>query len=309
MRRPGIRSYLADGWHLGGAAISFVLDSRPLKRFLIRAISAVVVIAAAVATAGVLLRRHAGPVEYVVVGVAVTYCLNLMTTAVAVGAAAIVGASLDDRSPTPATGWDAIRLRRRAIAGWAVVDAAVGLPSRALGSWSIEQVGGLLLGFGWGILSFFAIPTIAFTGAGPLETARHSLRLVRSRWGDAVSATVYLWVRAAVVFGIPAAAALAVGVLLLRGGHEVLGVVFFVVGAAGLALTYVLTQMARTVLTVVLYRYAETGATAPAFPAALLERGLRGPGRFSRKLARRIEGERLRRLRRKILGELEGPRR
>lgn len=303
MRTPAMRTYVADGWHLGGAAIRFVLDNRALKRFLLRAISAVIVIAAAVATAGVVLRRHAGPVEYVLVGVAVAYCLNLMTTAVGVGAAGIVGASLDGREPSPATGWETIRLRRRAIAGWAMVDAAVGLPSRAVGSWSVEQLGGLLLGFGWGILSFFAIPTIAFTGARPLETARHSLRLVRSRWGDAVSSTVYLWVRAAVVFGVPAAVALAVGVLLLRGGHEFLGIVFFVVGATGLALTYLLAQVARTVLTVVLYRYAESGATDPAFPVELLERGLRGPSKIARRVAQRIDGERLRRLRAKLLGD------
>ena len=39
-----------------------------------------------------------------------------------------------------------------------------------------------------GLLSFFAIPTIALTGASPWATARHSLRLVRSHWGDAGTA-------------------------------------------------------------------------------------------------------------------------
>lgn len=308
MRSSGIRSYLADGWHLGGAAIRFVLENRPLKRFLAASIGAVVLIAAAVAAAGVILRRHAGPVEYVLVGVAVTYCLNLMTIAVNVGAAAIVADSLErPEAVTQRTGWDAMGLRRRAIAGWAVVDSAVGLPSRAVGSWTIEQLGGILLGFGWGILSFFAIPTIALTGAGPVETARHSLRLVRVRWGEAVSSTVYLWVRAVVVFGVPAAAATAVGVLLIRGGHEVLGALIFVPGAAGLVLAYVLTQIARTVLTVVLYRYADSGEIYPAFPEHLLERGVRGPSKFARKVGGRLDGERLRRLRRRLLGDLERP--
>jgi Family of unknown function (DUF6159) len=299
----GFRSYLADGWHLGGAAIGFVLENRPLKRFLAGSISAVVLIAAVVAALGVLLRRHAGPVEYVIVGVAVTYCINLMTTAVAVGAAGITARGLDGSPVAASTGWETMRLRRRAIAGWAAVEAAVGLPSRAVGSWSIEQLGGLLLGFGWGILSFFAIPTIALTGAGPVRTARHSLRLVRRRWGDAVSSTVYLWVRALVVFGLPAAAAAAVGVLLIRGGHEFLGGALFVAGVAGLALAYLLAQLGRTVLTVVLYKYAQSGTTYPAFPAELLDRGVRGPGRFARSVARRFDGHRLRQLRRKVLGE------
>jgi Co/Zn/Cd efflux system component len=55
---------LSDGWHLGGAAIAYVLRDRPLKRFLAGSIGAVVVIAAVVAALAVALRRHAGPVEY-----------------------------------------------------------------------------------------------------------------------------------------------------------------------------------------------------------------------------------------------------
>jgi hypothetical protein len=300
-----MRTYLADGWHLSGAAIGFVLANRPLKRFLLGAIGAMLLISAAVAAAGVLLRRHAGPVEYVLVGVGVSYCLNLIVTAVAVGAAGLVAGSLEGRRVSASTGWETMRLRRRPIAGWAVVESLVGLPSRAVGSWSTEQLGGIVLGFGWNILTFFAIPAIALAGEGPLRTARRSLRLVRSCWGDAVSSTVYLWVRAVVIFGLPAAASVGVGVLLIRGGHEFLGGALFVGGVAGLALAYLLAQVGRTVLTVVLYRYAESGAVYPAFPADLLERSVRGSSKFALSVARRIEGDRLRRLRRRVLGELE----
>jgi len=300
-----MRTYVMDGWHLSGAAIGFVLGNRPLKRFLLGAIGAMLLISAAVAAAGVLLRRHAGPVEYVLVGVGVSYCLNLIVTAVAVGAAGLTADSLDGRRVSAATGWKTMRRRRRPIAGWAVVESLVGLPSRAVGSWSTEQLGGIVLGFGWNILTFFAIPGIALAGEGPLRTARRSLRLVRSCWGDAVSSTVYLWVRAVVIFGLPAAAGVAVGVLLIRGGHEFLGGALFVAGVAGLALAYLLAQVGRTVLTVVLYRYAESGAVYPAFPADLLERSVRGSSSFVLSVARRIEGDRLRRLRRRMLGELE----
>jgi hypothetical protein len=57
------------------------------------------------------------------------------------------------------------------------------------------------------------------------------------------------------------------------------------------------------VLTVVLYRFAESGTIYPAFPAELLERSLRGPSSMLRRLARRIEGDRTRRLRRRVLGD------
>jgi hypothetical protein len=297
-----------DGWRLGGAALRYVLASRALQRFVLGAAVIVVVLSAGVAVAAVALRREAGPVGYVLVGLTAYYCLSVMVTAVAVGVAGLVAESLESRPATPATGWRVIARRRRSIAGWAVVDLAVGVPSRAVGSWTVDQVAFLLIGFGWGVVSFFAIPTIALTGASPLATARQSLRLVRRRWGDAVYSTVYVWVRAAVVFGLPATAAVVVGVLLIRAGAVISGGALFAAGVAGLALAFLLVQTARAVLTVVLYRWAESGTVYAAFPHELLERSLRGPSSILRRLAERIEGERIRRLRRRVLGDVDSPR-
>ena len=292
-----------DGWRLGGAALRYVLASPALQRFVLGAVAIVIVVSAGVAVAAVALRREAGPVGYVLVGLAAYYCLSLMVTAVAVGVAGLVADSLESRPVTPATGWRVIARRRRSIAGWAVVDLVIGVPSRAVGSWTVDQVAVLLIGFGWGVVSFFAIPTIALTGGSPLATGRHSLRLVRSRWGDAVYGTVYVWVRATVVFGLPAAAAVVVGVLLIRRGAVITGGALFAAGVAGLALAFLLVHTARAVLTVVLYRYAESGTVYAAFPAELLEHSLRGTSSMLRRLAERIEGDRTRRLRRRVLGD------
>lgn len=78
--------------------------------------------------------------------------------------------------------------------------------------------------------------------------------------------TVYLWVRAVVVFGLPAAVAAIAGVLLIRGDRVIIGGALFAARVAGLALTYPLTPTARAVLTVVLYRYAESGTGYGASP-------------------------------------------
>jgi hypothetical protein len=302
-----MRDNLSNGWRLGSVALSFVLGNRALQRFVLSATVIVLAISAGVAVAAVALRREAGPVGYVLVGLAAYYFLSVMVTAVAVGVAGLVADSLESRPVTSSTGWRVIGRRRRTIAGWALVDLAVGVPSRLVGSWTVDQLGVLLIGFGWGLVSFFAIPTIALTGASPLATARHSLRLVRRRWGDAVYSTVYLWVRAVVVFGLPAAVAAVAGVLLIRRDSVIIGGALFAAGVAGLALAYLLTQTARAVLTVVLYRFAESGAVYDAFPAELLERGLRGPSSIVRRLARRIEGERIQRLRRRVLGDPDEP--
>ena len=300
-----MRDYVSDGWLLGGAALGFVLGSRVLKRFVLIAAGIVLVASAAVAVAAVALRREAGPLGYVLVGLAAYYCLSLMVTAAGVGLAGLVADSLDSRSVTAAGGWRVIERRRGSIAGWAVLDLALGLPSRMIGSWTVDQLGVLVIGFGWGLVSFFAIPTIALVGGSPWATARRSLRLVRSHWGDAVYSTVYLWVRALVVFGAPAAVVAAVGVLLIRGGAVVLGGALFAAGVSGLALAYLLGHAARAVLTVVLYRYADSGTVYPAFPTELLDRSVRGPSRVLRRLTERIEGDRVRRLRRRMLGDLD----
>src|SRR3954452_18046708 len=302
-----MRDNLTDGWRLGGAALGFVLGSRALQRFVLTATTIVLAISTAVAVAGVRLRREAGPVGYALGGLAAYYCLSVMVTAVAVGVAGLAAEGLESRPVTPSTGWQVIARRRGTIAGWALVDLVAGLPSRMVGSWTVDQLGVVLIGFGWGLLSFFAIPTIALTGASPLATARHSLRLGRSRWGDAVYSTVYLWVRAVVVFGLPAAGAAIAGVLLIRGDRVFIGGALFATGVAGLALAYLLTQTARSVITVVLYRYAEAGTVYDAFPAEFLDRGLRGPSSIARRVAQRFEGDRIQRLRRRVLGDIDGP--
>jgi Family of unknown function (DUF6159) len=190
----GVRDYLRDGWLLGGAAIAFVLGDRVLKRFVLISAGIVLVGSVAVAVTAVALRREAGPVGYVLVGLAAYYCLSLVVTAAAVGLAGLVADRLDSRPVTPSGGWRVIERRRRSIAGWAVVDLAVGLPSRMIGSWTVNQLA-VLLGFGWSLVSFFAIPTIALVGGSPRATARRSLHLVRTHWGDAVYSTVYLRAR------------------------------------------------------------------------------------------------------------------
>jgi hypothetical protein len=303
----GVRNHVRNGWLLGGAALAFVRGDRVLKRFVLISAGIVLVGSVAVAVAAVALRREAGPVGYVLAGLVAYYCLSLVVLAAAVGLAGLVADRLDSRSVTPAGGWRVIERRRRSIAGWAVVDLAVGLPSRMIGSWTVNQLAVLLIGFGWSLVSFFAIPTIALVGGSPRATAQRSLRLVRTHWGDAVYSTVYLWVRAMVLFGAPAAVAAAAGVLLIRGGAVVLGGALFAAGVSGLALAYLLAHAARAVLTVVLYRYADSETVYPAFPVELLERSVRGPSGAVRRLTERVEGDRLRRLRRRVIGDPEDP--
>lgn len=81
----GMREYVSNGWFLGGAALDFALGNRALKRFVVISAVIVLVASAAVAVAAVALRREAGPVGYVLVGLAAYYCLSVMVIAAGVG--------------------------------------------------------------------------------------------------------------------------------------------------------------------------------------------------------------------------------
>jgi hypothetical protein len=54
-------------------------------------------------------------------------------------------------------------------------------------------------------------------------------------------------------------------------------------------------------------RYGDSGTVYPAFPAEVLDRSVRGPSAFVRRLTERIDGHRIRRLRRRLLIDPEDP--
>ena len=89
---------------------------------------------------------------------------------------------------------------------WALVVVAVGIPARVLTGWGIDQLAAVLLGFGWGVLTFFAVPAIALAGDGPIGAGIRSVRLVGHQWGTQVVGMVYVWLRPIVFIGLPVSA-------------------------------------------------------------------------------------------------------
>ena len=228
--RRGIRHYVLDGWRLGGIALTFVRRSRPLQRFVLAAATGILLSYGVAAYFGVILRRRGTVLADVIAAVGATYILAVATTAAAVGLAGIVANALDGRPVVPSDGWRLIVRRRRAIAGWAAIDLVFGVPARVLGKTALEQLTVIVFGFGWGLLSFFVMPAIALTQVPAHTAARSALLVVRRRWGAAVSGMVYLWLRAALTFGLPGAICVGVGVLLVRGRHEILGALLVAIG-------------------------------------------------------------------------------
>lgn len=75
----------------------------------------------------------------------------------------------------------------RAIAGWALIAATVGLVLQALRSRTDNIVGRLalaLVGGVWAYMTFFVVPVLVTEGVGPVEGIRRSGSLFRRTWGQ-----------------------------------------------------------------------------------------------------------------------------
>ncbi len=75
----------------------------------------------------------------------------------------------------------------RAIAGWALIAATVGLLLQALRSRTDNVVGRLalaLVGGVWAYVTFFVVPVLVTEGVGPVEGIRRSGSLFRRTWGQ-----------------------------------------------------------------------------------------------------------------------------
>ena len=286
-----------DGWALGGSALRMVRGQPGLRRYAIAAFVAMVVFNVGEAVL-VLHYRHVGTIpERLIIALATGYVVAVLANSIAVGLAGLSDRVLADQVPAAAEGWRLAGRRLPQVTGWALLVVLIGIPARFLTSWGVDQLAAVLLGFGWVVVSFFAIPAIALIGDGPLRAAERSLRLVRRFWAGQVASMVYVWLRPALFIGLPGAATLLIGVILERSGHDFVGWSLGLAGAIAVAVAYLVAVCARSVLGVALFRLAESGTAPPGFDPVALRRTMRTPTPVIARLARRFDGERLRRLR------------
>jgi hypothetical protein len=291
-----------DGWSVGGAAFALARGSRPLRPYVAGALAVVLVVGALLATVGVALRHHGTLVERIGFGLASAYLMAVVSNAAAVGLAGLSDVLLSGGQPEPALGWRLARRRLPQVAGWAIVVVAVGIPARLLTSWGVDQLGAILLGFSWGVLTLFVVPAIALAGDGPIEAARRSLDVVSRRWETQVAGMVYVWLRPVLFVGVPGALLLVGGVVLALDGVELLGWSLAAAGIVVIAVAYALMLCSTSILAVALFRHAEGRPVPAGFTPEELERVVRGPSRTVLRLAHRLDGTRLRRVRAKLTG-------
>lgn len=281
-------SRFRQGLELAGVSWRTVVADRSLAVFpVLGAISAVALTAAFVVPGLFLVADDSmasgGWIGIVLFAIA-AYLAAFVGIFFSVALASCADRSLKGEDTTVREGIAAARQRIPQIAGWALVTTTINLVLRAIEA-RFQGVGGAIVsalgGLAWALVTFLAVPVIAFEGTGPWQTLRRSSGLFRQRWGQQV---VGLGVTTGVValFGVlPGIAMLILGIAI---APAVGGFVLIAIGALAIIIGSIISATLSQVLAVALYRFAADGVAVGPFTEAQLQsvvrprRGAGAPG-------------------------------
>jgi Family of unknown function (DUF6159) len=156
--------------------------------------------------------------------------------------------------------------RLRPILGWAFVGALVSL------AFSLMRRAGLigavlagLAGTAWSLVTFLAVPVVAFEGLGPIATLKRSAELFRQRWGEQITGNIGIGL-VFFLLSLPALVLVVVGIVLVVVGEAgLLGWLVLLAGVLAIGAVTVLGRAASATFGAVLYYYAVTGEAPPQF--------------------------------------------
>jgi hypothetical protein len=174
---------------------------------------------------------------------------------------------LEGGAPSLKNGLRLAGQHKRAIVGYALISATVGLVLsfiREKGG-ALGQLGAWIGDIAWNLATFFVVPVLVTRNIGPIDAIRESGGLFKRTWGQQVASNAgvglfsfALLLAAVAVGGVFVALGAAVGLLPLL----IFGVVVGVVLIAG-ALTIGATL--SSIFRVVLYRFATNGQVVQPF--------------------------------------------
>lgn len=176
--------------------------------------------------------------------------------------AALIATAMERLRGRPATlGWGLSKASSHipAILGWAIIAATVGLILNALRDRTdniLGQIAVAIAGGAWAYMTFFVVPVLVVEGLGPIAAIKRSGSLLKSTWGNQVTANfsfMFIYLAAALVAFLPAA--------LLFAASPILGLT---VGVALVALALGIVQALEGIFKAALYDFA-TGSTPLGF--------------------------------------------
>lgn len=206
------------------------------------------------------------------------YPMTFLSVFFNVALAGAAAASFDGRPIGVREALGISRKRLGRIAQWSLLAAGVGLLLEQIAS-RIPGAGRLaswLLGAAWSLATIFAVPLLALEGAGPLETAKGSVHLIKSKWGEGITGlagigvwTVFATIPVGILFGVGFG---------IRNRDATLSAALIAIAVGAILLVSALSLAAQQVFSVALYRYASAGPDVCGFAVADLEEPFRRRG-------------------------------
>ena len=194
---------------------------------------------------------------------------------------ALVGAALIRMEGGDPTVGDGLRIaisRLPSIVGYAALASTVGMVLRAISErsgWLGKLVAGVV-GMGWTLATFLAVPVLVTRNVGPIDAVRESATLFKRTWGEQIIgsfgmgwAFFILWVVWGLLMGIPF---LLLWPVSQWGAVGVIGIMILGFVALGLV-----QSSLHGIYTAALYRYATRGDAGP-FGEDLLQHAFRRKG-------------------------------
>lgn len=271
---------ISRGWALTKQSWGVLRSDRSLAAFPVLAGASVLLLGAAFWGPAALLFNDGQSVVGVLVAAVGLYAVTFAGVFFNVALAGAAAQVMDGRNATVSSGVDVARSRLGAVAGWAAMLMSVNVIIRALQQ-RFGAIGDLLLGgiaMAWGLVTFLAVPVIAFENAGPIGTLKRSAGIFRDRWGEQVTGQVSVGAIPLLVALVPAALLVGVGVLI---GQAAVLAATIALAIAIVAVAVVISAALSQIFATALYRYALGESAVGDFDRSALE-GAVGPRRGAR---------------------------
>jgi len=192
---------------------------------------------------------------------------------------ALVGAAmmrLNGGNPTIGDGFRIANKHFVSILGYALISATVGLILRSIAERGfIGRIVASLLGFGWNLATFLAVPVLVIEGVGPIEAVKRSTQLLKKTWGEQIAGNLGLGAAFTLLFFlmlVPFGAALALAIM-TKSAPLIVGVV--AVYILVVMVTSLIASALSAIYTAAVYRYATEGDPGGMFDAELVRGAFR----------------------------------
>lgn len=272
---------IREGWELTKKSWGLLRDNRQLFRFPVVGALAGLALTVLLVFPGIYLVDDGQEVLGAVLAAVGIYAATFAGFYFSVGLAASADKVFHGEPTSFGDGMAVARSHIGAIAGWAALSALVGVLISALqrGGAIGEQIAAAIVGTAWSLVSFMAVPVIAFEGPGPWTTLKRSASLFKERWVGQITGNV-------AIGGIVFLVGVLPGVLLIAGGGYLWasdsggaglagGAIMVGIGALVLVVAILVSQAMRSVFGVALYRYATTGEAPATFTEEELQSAVR----------------------------------